>query len=140
MVDWAWGYFVLSFLAFLGLAIKKVSSRTRRLVWVTSLTFLFGLLATVIIIKGQIHLHYLGLLLPLFFIIIAGADYFWQKSRIFNRPILALTNLLVILLILFPMIRKDHKLLFKEGNNQQINRAQDVSSWIANNRRIKTFL
>ncbi|KUK84165.1 MAG: transmembrane(s)proteins 7..25 [Microgenomates bacterium 39_6] len=131
VVDWAWAYFILSFLAFLGLLIRKIPVRTKRLIWVVSLTFLFGLLATVLIIKGQIHLHYLGLLMPLFFIIIAGADYFWQKSRIFNRPILALVNFLAILLILFPMIREDHKFLFKQGDNQQINRAREISFWIA---------
>jgi 4-amino-4-deoxy-L-arabinose transferase-like glycosyltransferase len=126
VVSWGLIYFVISLLAFLGLVFKKIHPKTKKLVSWSLFVFIFTLITAVKIIKGQVHLHYIGLLLPVFFIIIAGADYFWQKVRL-----LGLVNLLAVLLILFSLVKSNHKLLFKQGNNQQINRAQDVAAYIS---------
>lgn len=127
VVSWALVYFLISLLAFSGLILfKRKAFKNKRLVLLILLVFLLSLLLVVAIIKGQIHLHYLGLLLPVFFIVVGGADYFWQKAKIFS-----LINLLVILLILFFSAGADYKLLFREGDNEQINRAKGIAAYIA---------
>ena len=125
VVGWGLVYFVISFLAFLSLVFKKTHPKTKKLVSWSLFIFIFTLITVVMVIKGQVHLHYIGLLLPVFFIIIAGADYFWQKVKF-----LGLINLLAVLLILVSFVKSNHKLLFKQGNNQQINRAQDIAAYI----------
>jgi 4-amino-4-deoxy-L-arabinose transferase-like glycosyltransferase len=129
VVDWAGVYFLVSLLAFLGVVFyKKEKLKNGRLILLTLVIFLLTLLLALTVIKGQIHLHYLGLLLPVIFIIIGGADYFWQRVKIFG-----LVNLLVILVILFFIARANYQLLFEEGDNQQINRAQGIATYIAQN-------
>lgn len=126
IVSWGAKYFATSCLAFLALIFRKNSLKTKTLLGWSLFVFIFTLATVVAVIKGQIHLHYIGLLLPIFFVIIAGADYFWQKIK----P-LALVNMVLIWLILGAFIKSDYKLLVKQNNNQQINRAKEISSWIA---------
>lgn len=127
VVSWAPVYFLISLLAFVGVVFfDKKNLSTRRLVLAVLGVFLLTVLLVLLVIKGQIHLHYLGLLLPIFFLIIGGADYFWQKVKV-----LGLVNLLVVLVVLFFMVRADYQFLFKEGDNQQINRAQGIAAYIA---------
>ncbi|MDD3679555.1 MAG: glycosyltransferase family 39 protein [Candidatus Shapirobacteria bacterium] len=132
VVDWALIYFLINFLAFSGLFF--LIRKERKLKKITPLVlsiFLLTLLTVVVVIKGQIHLHYLGLLLPVFFIIIGAADYFLQKIRIFKKFSLSLVSLLAFLLILFTMIKSNYQLFFRQQDNQQVNRARDVAGYIA---------
>ena len=126
VVSWGLIYFVISLLAFFGLVVKRTFFGTKRLVGWSLFVFIFTLITAVMVIKGQVHLHYIGLLLPIFFIIIVGADYFWQKVKF-----LGLVNLLAVLLILFSFVKSNQKLLFKQNDNQQINRAKSIAAYIS---------
>lgn len=132
IVNWAFVYFLVSLLVFLTFLIffRKKNKKRLGLVFLVLAIFFSSLLIAVTVIRDQIHLHYLGLLLPIFFIIIGGADYFWQKIRVFGFAPLGLVNFFLFIAILFSLSRVNYEQIFQKDNNQQIKRAQGVAAHI----------
>ena len=121
-------YYLLTALFSSLLFFKKALSRQKRIVILLPLFFLIAIFSCLLIIRGQIHLHYLGFLNPLVFLLIAAFTYFLKRQRLW--PLVAFNTLLLIWL-LAKMAVFDYQRIVKADNNQQVKRSQIVADYIA---------
>jgi len=109
------------------LFLKKASPNQKRVIILLPLIFLVAIFSCLLIIKGQIHLHYLGFLNPLVFLLIAAFTYFLKKQRLWP---LIIFNVLLLILVLVRMAVFDYQWIVKADNNQQVRRSQMVADYI----------
>ena len=110
------------------LFLKKASLRQKQVIILLPLIFLAAIFSCSLIIKGQIHLHYLGFLNPLVFLSVAALVYFLKKKHLW--PLLVF-NVLLLIWLLVKMAAFDYQWIIKEDNNRQIERSQMVADYIA---------
>jgi len=120
-------YYLLMVLFSPFLFLRKALLRQKQVIVLLPLIFLAAIFLCSLIIKGQIHLHYLGFLNPLVFLLIAAFTYFLKKQRLWP---LVVFNVLLLIWILVRMAVFDYQWIIKAGNNQQIRRSQMVADYI----------
>ncbi|PIS15298.1 hypothetical protein COT63_00755 [Candidatus Shapirobacteria bacterium CG09_land_8_20_14_0_10_38_17] len=121
-------YYLLVVLLSPLLFLKKALPKQKWVIIFLPLIFLAAIFSCLLIIKGQIHLHYLGFLNSLVFLSIAAFTYFLRKQRLW---LLAVFNILILVLLLVKMAVFDYQWIVKADNNQQIKRSQMVADYVA---------
>jgi len=121
-------YYFLAILFSPLLFLKKASLKQRWVIILLPLIFLVAVFLCSLVIKGQIHLHYLGFLNPLIFLLIAAFTYFLKKQRFWS---LVALNVLLLIWLLVKMAIFDYQWIVKADSNQQIKRSQVVADYIA---------
>jgi len=106
--------------------LKTYSKKNQRLLVLQFSVFAFGLLVAIMVIKGEIHFHYLGFLNPFVFLFIGALISLLEKRRLLN-----ILHLLLLLFLVGRMFTLNNQQIIKAKSNHQIERSRLVADYIA---------
>ncbi|MBP8591007.1 glycosyltransferase family 39 protein [Candidatus Shapirobacteria bacterium] len=106
---------------------KKLGEERNKVVFPAILILISTPLLLCLAVKDEIHLHYIGILYPFIFIIVAAGDYLWRKIKLWPLVIL---NSALFLWAGYQMATWDYQRIIKADSNHQIEKAKLTAEYI----------
>jgi len=132
LVGQAWAlkyglWFLLFCLISLLKGLKEVQKR-RVLILIAVILFLPIFLTPLMLPGNEIHLHYLGFIMPFLFMMPAVAIYVWNKQL---KGTLKAITIIVCLIIAVNCLKINWRSIVETDSNHQVDRAKDLADYIA---------
>ena len=121
-------YFIFTILSLLFVGGKKLGKEKKKIIFSSAAILVLTPFLLCGAVGGEIHLHYIGLLYPFVFIIVAAGDYLWRRARFWPLVIL---NSALLLLACYQMGRWDYRQIIAADSNHQIEKAKLIAEYIS---------